>query len=344
MSTDHILGMAPEEVEGVEEEEEAEEHCDHPLESISIGVLDTRSFLFFYDEDDNKENMKASKGQKVQRSNSDRVVPKKTIESQKSVPPNTKLNNNVNKTAPGKKCPKIESLQKSDSKVGQKSKLQNKFFQNVKKAQDDSIVPPLQLKKKEGPQNPSAKPLRAALINAKYVSWNRVTNDLAVMFFTCGDALIRRFYMIKMVELFAETLGITLSSLGVDTDKFCLKWQQFIAEFQSHLLYGFTVGVLVAMASTDVAELNALIQSSDHPEKKVLAGPSIAMPDDVPNRFHKLTPARVTFLLDMMRDIASYVESKDFELGLPLTNFARYQELWSMNGGEEEEEGRQQIL
>ena len=254
------------------------------------------------------------------------------------MPANTKLNNNMNKTAPGKKCPKIESLQKSDSKVGQKSKFQNKFFQNVKKAQDDSIVPPLQLKKKEGPQNPSAKPLRAALINAKYVSWNRVTCDLAVMFFTCGDALIRRFYMIKMVELFAETLGITLSSLGVDTDKFCLKWQQFIAEFQSHLLYGFTVGVLVAMASTDVAELNALIQSSEHPEKKVLAGPSIAMPDDVPNRFHKLTPARVTFLLDMMRDIASYVESKDFELGLPLTNFARYQELWSMNGGEEEDE------
>jgi len=339
MSTDHILGMVPDVVEDDDTAEEEKEHCDHPLESISIGVLDTRSFLFFYDEDDNKENMKAmaSKGQKVQRSNSDRVVPKKTIESQKSVPANTKLNNN-NKTAPGKKCPKIESLQKSDSKVGPKSKFQNKLFQNVKKAQDDSIVPPLQLKKKEGPQNPSAKPLRAALINAKYVSWNHVTNDLAVMFFTCGDALIRRFYMIKMVELFAETLGITLSSLGVDTDKFCLKWQQFIAEFQSHLLYGFMVGVLVAMASTDVEELNALIQSSEHPEKKTLAGPNISMPDDVPNRFHKLTPARVTFLLDMMRDIASYVESKDFELGLPLTNFARYQELWSMNGEEEEEE------
>ena len=124
MSTDHILGMVPDLVEDDDTAEEEKEHCDHPLESISIGVLDTRSFLFFYDEDDNKENMKAmaSKGQKVQRSNSDRVVPKKTIESQKSVPANTKLNNN-NKTAPGKKCPKIESLQKSDSKVGPKSKF-----------------------------------------------------------------------------------------------------------------------------------------------------------------------------------------------------------------------------
>ena len=51
-----------------------------------------------------------------------------------------------------------------------------------------------------------------------------------------------------------------------------------------------------------------------------------------------------------MRDIGAYVESKDFELGLPITNFQRYHELWSMaddadddddddnNGGDEEEE------
>ena len=49
-----------------------------------------------------------------------------------------------------------------------------------------------------------------------------------------------------------------------------------------------------------------------------------------------------------MRDIGAYVESKDFELGLPITNFQRYHELWSMsdetdddeddNGGEEVEE------
>jgi hypothetical protein len=37
----------------------------------------------------------------------------------------------------------------------------------------------------------------------------------------------------------------------------------------------------------------------------------------------------------MMRDINVYVESKDFELGLPITNFARYHELWAMHGGEE---------
>ena len=32
----------------------------------------------------------------------------------------------------------------------------------------------------------------------------------------------------------------------------------------------------------------------------------------------------------MMRDVTVYVESKDFELGLPITNFARYQELYEM--------------
>ena len=40
---------------------------------------------------------------------------------------------------------------------------------------------------------------------------------------------------------------------------------------------------------------------------------------------------------DMMKDMAAYVESKDFELGLPVTNFARYHKLYSMQneGGEE---------
>ena len=70
-----------------------------------------------------------------------------------------------------------------------------------------------------------------------------------------------------------------------------------------------------------------------------------------------LTCDRVEFLLDLMRDIGAYVESKDFELGLPITNFQRYHELWSMSddaddddddddnnddniaGGEEEEDG-----
>ena len=44
-----------------------------------------------------------------------------------------------------------------------------------------------------------------------------------------------------------------------------------------------------------------------------------------------LTCDRVEFLLDLMRDIGAYVESKDFELGLPITNFQRYHELWSMS-------------
>jgi len=39
-----------------------------------------------------------------------------------------------------------------------------------------------------------------------------------------------------------------------------------------------------------------------------------------------------------MRDINTYVESKDFELGLPITNFARYHELSSMQFSGEDEE------
>ena len=145
--------------------------------------------------------------------------------------------------------------------------------------------------------------------------------------------------MIKMIEVFAETLGITLSSLGVDTDKFRISWQHFLTEFQSHLLYGFLVGVLVAMANTEMEDLNEFIRQSDHPDKTVLeGGPGLKAEDsETTNRYIKLTPARVTFLLDMMRDMASYVESKDFELGLPLTNFARYQELWSMQDNMNEE-------
>ena len=38
-----------------------------------------------------------------------------------------------------------------------------------------------------------------------------------------------------------------------------------------------------------------------------------------------------------MRDVAYYVESKDFELGLPLTNFHRYHELWCMKSDLEED-------
>ncbi len=54
-------------------------------------------------------------------------------------------------------------------------------------------------------------------------------------------------------------------------------------------------------------------------------------------KYVALTSERVEFLVDMMRDVNVYVESKDFELGLPITNFARYHELWSMQYGAEEE-------
>jgi len=344
MSTDDILMLPQGKSERLEEEEEKIENCDenggekpvidndHPLEAISIGVLESRSFLFFYEEDENKENLKRQ-GSKVQRSHSDRAASRKDFQ---------KPSQGVKTPAPpqnGKaKVPKIDTTAASNkadkgpatapARAG--NKVQNKFFQNVKKSQDDAIVPPLQLKKKQGPADPSAKPLRAALVNAKYVTYGKITNDLAVLFFTCGDSLVRRYYMIKMVEVFAETLGITLSSLGVDTDQYKLSWQAFLTEFQSQLLYGFLMGVLLAMANTDIGELNNLIKESEHPDKITLQGSPELTPSDCENRYIKLTPERITYLLDMMRDMAAYVESKDFELGLPLTNFARYQELWSM--------------
>jgi len=295
---------------------------DHPLESICLGVLDSRSFLFFYEEDENKENLKnIQKGAKVQRSHSDRAGNRKTVP--------VKKNDSLKAKVP-----------KMDTNNGLKgtNKIQNKFIQKVKKSQDDAIVPPLELKKKSGQQaNPLATPLKAAIVNAKYVTYNKVTSDLAVLFFTCGDTIIRRFYMIKMLTDFAETLGITLSSLGVDTDQFRIKWQEFIQEFQQHLLYGFLVGVLVAMANTDVTELNEFIKNSSHPDKQSVEGPIVNVGSgDCVNRAVKLSPERITYLLDMMKDIGSYVESKDFELGLTLTNFARYQELWSMNDEHED--------
>jgi len=333
-SADDILGL------NESQEEEDEPEPDHPLDSIACGVLEARSFLFLYDTDDDKEN-KGTKASKIQRSHSDRATSRKNYESQKSVSNNNTLNNNNNnnnKDMPAKaKCPKIDtSNKKSDNNTGvkppvMKNKVQNKFFQHVKKSQDDAVVPPLNLKKKEEPRDPNAKPLRAVLVNAKYVNYSRITNDLAILFFTSADTNLRRFYLIKMVECFAETLGITLTNLGIDTDKYDLKWPDFVREFQTHVLYGFLVGVLVAMANTDVSELNELITKSGQPGLSSVDGPTVKQGDtDINNRFIPLTTERVSFLLEMMRDMASYVESKDFELGLPITNFARYHELWSM--------------
>ena len=68
-----------------------------------------------------------------------------------------------------------------------------------------------------------------------------------------------------------------------------------------------------------------------------LGGSSSASSSDA-TRFLPLTHERVTYLRDMMRDVGSYVESKDFEQGLPITNFERYHELWAMDEDEDEEE------
>ncbi len=50
-------------------------------------------------------------------------------------------------------------------------------------------------------------------------------------------------------------------------------------EFQTHVLYGFLVGVLLAMANTDVAELNQVIRNSDHPDKREVHGPTVKADD-----------------------------------------------------------------
>ena len=89
----------------------------------------------------------------VQRSHSDRATTRKSYETQKSNR-NDSLNNNSNivKGMPAMaKCPKIDNTSKSDKPPVKK--VQNKFFQHVKKSQDDAVVPPLQLKKKDAPRD-----------------------------------------------------------------------------------------------------------------------------------------------------------------------------------------------
>jgi hypothetical protein len=236
----------------------------------------------------------------VQRSHSDRATTRKAYHAQKSVCKTESLKfSENNKDVPARaKCPKIETHAPDHNSKNHGHHQQHTTNSNLhnhhggsgkvvhqpasfapKKAQDDAVVPPLQLKKKDGPRNPHAKPLKAALVNAKYVTYGRVTKDLAVLLFTSADSLMRRFYLIKIVETFAETLGITLTNLGIDTDKFQLNWTRFVKEFQTHMLYGFLVGVLVAMANTDVAELNEFIRHSDHPDKREVHGPTVK-PDD----------------------------------------------------------------
>ena len=348
ISTDDILRL--------DEDVESATYSDHPLDSISLGMLESRSFLFRYvDINNNKENenQKTKKGGSLQRSQSERSKDRKS----RGLSRKDSDNNNKKSESPAKaKCAKFET-QKSmpPANFGGANKVQNKFLTNVmgQRSKDDEKVPLTNAKKsnpeKLVPLDANQPPLNAALVNAKYVTYTRVTRDLAILMFTAADSLIRRYYLIKLVECYVETLGTALSQMGVDTDSFGIKYTHIIREFQQHILYGFLVAVLVSMSNTNMEELHHFIQSkgnegldlnlNDVEDDKVLLNNKKA--DITSENYTTMTEERVEALLDMMRDIAVYVESKDFELGLVITNFARYHELWEMRmekEGEEEEE------
>ena len=185
-------------------------------------------------------------------------------------------------------------------------------------------------------RDPNQPPVSAALVNCKYVTYTRVTRDLAVLFFTSSDSLIRRFYLIQLMESYCSTLGSSLISLGMNTDNMGMNYLNVIYDFQQHILYGFIVGVLIGMANTNPDELERLCNNDTNQngdEEDELKN------NETNSKFVALTPERIEFLVDLMRDVAYYVESKDFELGLPITNFHRYHELWLMKNecGEESE-------
>lgn len=335
------IRLSADELLRIDEDLEADPSDNH-LDSISIGVLETRSFLFVYESDEDKENKK--RPPKVTRSHSDRTASRKDFEEAKSKSKGHRDSLKNNKEMPAKaKCPKIErNMNRNNScDSGVQKPRVNKFLQKLNKAQDDTIVPPPELNPKKTGPKPDDKPVQATLVNAKYVTYQRITNDIAVMFFTSADTTIRRYYLINCLTCYVETLGIALNQLGVNTDAMDINLSKFVREFQTHLLYGFLVGVLVAMANTSVAELNEMIKESNHAGKMEVDGPAHEGDPDVTNRFIPLSQDRKHFLLDMMRDVASYVESKDFELGLPITNFTRYHELWSMLDEAVEEDGEE---
>ena len=169
-------------------------------------------------------------------------------------------------------------------------------------------------------------PVTAALVNCKYVTYTRVTRDLAVLFFTSADSLIRRFYLMHLIGTYSETAMLTLQQLGINSDSLGINFQSVIYDFQQHVLYGFIVGVLVSMANTNPDDLEKLCNNECDPANQ--NGEKVD--EEISKKFVALTPERVEFLVDLMRDVAYYVESKDFELGLPITNFHRYHELWMM--------------
>ena len=190
-------------------------------------------------------------------------------------------------------------------------------------------------------RDPNAMPMSAALVNGKYVTYTRVTRDLACLFFTSTDSLVRRFYLVKVIETYCEALYTALWQLGINPDSYGMNYHSVINDFQQHVLYGFMIGILIGMANTDPVEIDKMCNPNKHDNPGDNAnGEANANTDkDSDKSFIPLTEHRIQFLVDLMRDIAFYVESKDFELGLPITNFRRYHELWEMKVDIEKDEG-----
>ena len=99
MSTDDILRL--------DEHVEDPEYVDHPLDTIALGILEARSFLFNYE----KPCDKSKDGSKLQRSQSERRVKKEMATSPPKKPPPVTV-------AKGPKIEKQKSLPK-DSKLSQ---------------------------------------------------------------------------------------------------------------------------------------------------------------------------------------------------------------------------------
>ncbi len=358
------------------EDLEGKEYEDSPLDAITLGVLESRSFLFKYTGDESKESDRKKKNSKLQRSQSERIKDRSRLNRDPSNPKSPGVGKTIHlsqhphpkhgkhkdgSTSPGikakmpasPKCPKLD--------MGESSLRKNKFLQNViGKSKDDEKVQitTRRASRAQKERDPNDPPRSAALVNAKYVTYGRVTRDLAVVFWTAAPSLVRRFYLVKMVECYVETLGITLGQLGIDTDAFGLKYQQVLEDFQKHLLYGFGIAVLMAMATTSPEELEAYYQRSveerakkgnnlnSHRRRRRRRHEEMDIDEqqqqnpnvDVTSKYLPLTEERVSYLRDLMRDAGSYVESRDFELGLPVTNFARYHELWSMADDEEDDD------
>ncbi len=341
MSTDDILRLT--------EHVENDEYVDHPLDSIALGILEARSFLFNYDKSP-EDQSKDSSGTKLQRSQSERRVkkdlgsspPKKIpippkgppkIEKQKSLPKNSKLSQNKFIFQSRYYITLFSGTGCQSAVVAPTVSIQISNYLIFCRAKDDAIVK--ETKQKKTPKSkverdPNTPPVSAALVNGKYVTYTRVTRDLAVLFFTSADSLVRRFYLIKIIETYSEALYTALWQLGINTDIYGLNYHSVINDFQQHVLYGFMLGVLINMANTNPEEIDRLCNG----DSKISKDSSI---EDQESKFIPLTEERIKFLVDLMRDVAYYVESKDFELGLPITNFRRYHELWLMRADLEEE-------